>query len=240
MASVNDYLKRAKQTGFVLTKFLDTAESSTLRTQKENSLNIYYSGGYEEAERVRAIIVDSNETKPIEDEFQIRLIEATFKAKNTNINHRHVLGTLMSFGFKREHLGDIIVTETASYIYVTSEMAPYITEQLDKINNIPVKTKILDTNILPITKEIKQENINVASLRLDAVIAKVLCKSRSDVLELISKGFVQVNHIEKTNPSYFLKENDLISIRHFGRITIGEVVATTKKDRLILTVLIQH
>ena len=103
----------------------------------------------------------------------------------------------MSFGFKREHLGDIIVTETASYIYVTSEMAPFIIEQLDKINNIPVETKILDTNILPITKEIKQENINVASLRLDAVIAKVLCKSRSDVLELINKGFVQINHIEK-------------------------------------------
>lgn len=240
MASVNDYLKRAKQTGFVLTKFLDTAESSSLRVQKENSLNIYYSGGYEEAERVRAIIVDSNETEPVEDEFQIRLIEATFKANNTNINHRHVLGTLMSFGFKREHLGDIIVTENASYIYVTNEMAPYIIEQLDKINNIPVETKILDTNILPITKEIKQENINVASLRLDVVIAKVLCKSRSDVLELINKGFVQLNHIEKTNPSYFLKENDLISIRHFGRITIGEVVATTKKDRLILTVLIQH
>ena len=239
MASINDYLKKAKQGLFVLTKYLDSQELSELHQIKDSSIDIYYNGGYELAERQRAIIIPRGDTLPKEEEFEIALLEIELADPNASISHRHVLGTLMSFGFKRDNLGDIIVSDKI-YLFTTVDMAQYIINQLTSINHIPTKVTIKENHHLPITIKEEELNINVASLRLDAVIAKVLNKARSDTQELITQGLVQVNHIEKTNPSYFVKEGDLISIRHFGRITIGEVVSTTKKDRLILRVFIQH
>ena len=57
---------------------------------------------------------------------------------------------------------------------------------------------------------------------------------------MIEKGLVQVNHLECLNLSYNLKDNDLISVRHFGRIEIVNIVNTTKKNRLVVKIIIKH
>ena len=46
MATINDFVKRAEKSGFVLTRFLDTTESSNLRKIKHPSLNVYFFGVY--------------------------------------------------------------------------------------------------------------------------------------------------------------------------------------------------
>ncbi len=119
-------------------------------------------------------------------------------------------------------------------------MENFIKSNLIKINNNFVTISKIELNEIAInnTEEIKL--INVASLRLDAVIARTLNLSRNKAVEMIEKKLVQINHLETDNTSYILKENDLISIRHFGRIKMLEVVHTTKKDRLIIKISVKH
>lgn len=240
MATINDYIKKAKIQGFALTKFLDTTESSDLRKVKDPLIKVYYNGGFIESERVRAIIIDKNEEDPQDYEFEISLIKVKPKADFREISHRNVLGTLMSFGIKRETIGDIVVNENEIYIFVVSDIVNLLLDQLKEINKIAVNCSVVD--LTEFKTEVKEEThlINVASKRLDAVISKVLNKSRNDTNEIIKKGLVQINHIVCDNISYQLKSNDLISIRHYGRILIKDVVNITRKDRLILEVSIKH
>ena len=240
MATINDYIKKAKIQGFALTKFLDTAESSDLRKVKDPLIKVFYNGGFIESERVRAIIIDKNEEDPQDYEFEISLIKVKPKADFREISHRNVLGTLMSFGIKRETIGDIVVNENEIYIFVVSDIVNLLLDQLKEINKIAVNCSVVD--LMEFKTEVKEETqlINVASKRLDAVISKILNKSRNDTNEIIKKGLVQINHIVCDNISYQLKSNDLISIRHYGRILIKDVVNITRKDRLILEVSIKH
>ncbi len=236
MATISDYIKKAKATTFCLTKFLDTTESSDLRKIKDPSLKMFYYGGYESAERIRSIIINKQEPDANLEEFEIDIIKLTLKSDIKEINHRHVLGTLMSFGIKREVLGDIIIDGLNIYIFVIKEITQFILDNLKEINHISVDKEIIEINQLQINEKYETKNINVPSLRLDAVISKVLNKSRNDAVAIIEKGLIQINHIECENTSYFLKPNDLISIRHFGRVEIKEVINITKKDRLVIRV----
>lgn len=240
MATINDYIKKAKIQGFSLTKFLDSNESSELRKIKDPSIKVFYNGGYDDAERVRAIILDRTEQDPLDYEFELGIIKVIPKSDMREITHRHVLGTLMSFGIKRETIGDIVVNSKDIYIFTISEVIPIILDNLKDINRIGVIVEKCSSSdfICEVKTEIR--NINVASLRLDAIISKVLNKSRNDTNDIINKGLVQINHIECLNNSYQLKNNDLISVRHFGRIEVKEIVNITKKDRLVLEVIIKH
>lgn len=240
MALVQDYIKLCKKTGFSLTKYLDSTEASELHTLRDPTLNVFYNGGYADAERIRAIIIQKGEPEPSIEEFEIGVVKVVLKSEIKEITHRHVLGTLMSFGIKREVVGDILINDDSIYIFTTTDMQEFIKDNLYKINGIGV-----DSQIVEISEVIKHDTsveklINTPSLRLDAVIAKTLNKARGDAVELIEKGLVQINHVETSNNSYFLKPNDLISIRHFGRIEFIEVVNTTKKDRLVIKVKINH
>ena len=117
MATINDYIKKAKIQGFSLTKFLDSNESSELRKIKDPSIKVFYNGGYDDAERVRAIILDRTEQDPLDYEFELGIIKVIPKSDLREITHRHVLGTLMSFGIKRETIGDIVVNSKDIYIF---------------------------------------------------------------------------------------------------------------------------
>ncbi len=240
MATISDYIKKAKATTFCLTKFLDTTESSDLRKIKDPSLKMFYYGGYESAERIRSIIINKQEPDANLEEFEIDIIKLTLKSDIKEINHRHVLGTLMSFGIKREFIGDIVFNGLNIYIFVVKEITDFILDNLKEINHITLEKEIINYNDFDFKENLEIKNINIASLRLDAVISKILNKSRNDAVEIIEKGLVQINHIECLNVSYFLKENDLISIRHFGRVKVNKVLYTTKKERLVVEVEIKH
>ena len=205
MENVNNYIKRVLKQDYVLTKFLDDTSSSELRKIKTHEFKVFFYGGYNEAERTRAILVSSDYINPSFDEFEIRVLEITLSSNIRPVTHRHVLGTLMAQGIKRETLGDIIINDNKVYVFVVSEMVNFIINNIFEINQIGVSIKEIEI---------------------------------SD--EVIKKGLVQVNHIECLNSSYSIKINDLISIRHFGRVQIKEIVTTTKKDRLVVKVNIKH
>lgn len=218
-----------------LTKFLDFEEQKEIYRSLPKNTKVFFEGGYENAERKRAII--SNDFVDISfDDFNIKIYEIIFESDIKQITHRHILGTLMSLGINRNSFGDILVTNSNYYLFVSEEISKYIEQNFQAVNHIPLKLKVVEDVkdiILPTPLE---ENINVSSMRLDAIIARTLKKSRNDSSEIITKGLVLINHKECLNVSYNVKINDIISIRHFGRIEVLEILKTTKKDRLVLRI----
>ena len=220
---------------FKLTKFLDFEEQKELRKTTSKDSYLYFEGGYELSERKRAIVLFNDEDVSFDD-FDIKIYEILFESDIKQISHRNILGTLMSLGINRNSFGDILITEDKYYLFVTSEISKYIEQNFLMVNHIPLKLiEINDLSLikLPIPHE---ENINVSSMRLDAIISRAMRKSRNDSAEIISKGLVLINHKECLNISQNVKINDIISIRHFGRIEVLEILKTTKKDRLVLRI----
>ena len=240
MSNLNDCLKKVERHDFVLTKFLDTNELSEFKKYKSCDILISYFGGYEEAERTRALLYKKDMEEPSLDEFEVVPIEIILSSNKREVTHRHVLGTLMALGIKRETIGDIIVDGLRIIVFTVNEMANFLVNNVYEINQISCDVNEISLHEIVIKDNSAEKLINVSSLRLDAVIAKVINASRSKAVEIINKGLVQVNHIECLNTSYFLKMNDLLSIKHYGRVEIMEIVNTTKKDRLVVKVNIKH
>lgn len=240
MASLNDYLKKVDRHEFVLTKFLDTTEISEFRKYKSRDILISFFGGYDDAERMRAILYKKELEEPQISEFEIIPIKIILSSDKREVTHRHILGTLMSLGIKRETIGDIIVDNMEIIVFVVSEMANFLINNISEINQISCDASIISIEDITIKDNSVDKLINIPSLRLDAVIAKIINASRNKAVEIINKGLIQVNHIECLNTSYFLKINDLLSIRHYGRVEIMEIVNTTKKDRLVVKINIKH
>ena len=120
MASLNDYLKNVERQDFVLTKFLDTTEQSEFRRYKNNNIKIAFFGGFNGAERVRAILYKNNNATPINDEFEIKAIKVYLSSSKREVTHRHVLGTLMSLGIKRDTIGDILINGLQIFIFTVN------------------------------------------------------------------------------------------------------------------------
>ena len=91
-----------------------------------------------------------------------------------------------------------------------------------------------------INKETVKKNIQVSSMRLDAIIARTINISRSRACDIIEEGNVSIHHLVCKNTDHLCHIGDMISIRKFGRITIIDNVKITKKERLVLLVGVNH
>lgn len=232
------YLNKAKQ-GMVLTKFLDETEVHELLTLINNNYEYIIEGGYDNSERNRVII------SPYEDvnfnDFEISIIKIEYPHKFVKINHRNVLGTIMSLGINRNTIGDIIITSdetSAIYVIVIKEMITYLQNNLTTINNCPVKLKEVSVEELQNIKlkEAIEKSYIVASMRIDVILASVIGVSRNEINKYFDEKKVLINHQVCMNKHYECKIEDLISVRKFGRIAINEDIKTTKKNNLVIKV----
>lgn len=235
-----DYERRALKGEAVLTKFLDDDDLKKVKGLASHEIKVYFNGGYEDSERMRALIMLTSYEAPEADEFAITCLEIMPLSKYRPITHRHVLGTLMSLGLKRQVLGDIIINNDLINVFVINEVVNFIQTNLLEINQVSVRITSKDSFDKLTSSDGEEIMINIPSVRLDAIIAKVLHLARGKASEVIEKGLVQINHHECLNNSYQVKINDIISVRHFGRIELLEIVRTTKKDRLQVRVSLKH
>ena len=61
--------------------------------------------------------------------------------------------------------------------------------------------------------------------------------ARGKIQDLIEGEKVFVNFMTQSSPSKNVSENDMISVRGFGRVKVLSVNGRTKKDRISITVL---
>ncbi len=237
---LGDYYQEAIDGGIVLTKFLDLEEINQIKSLEKDGLKVYFYGGYEDAERVRAIIQYETYEEPSLNDYNIKIYHTTYNKSFSDIGHRNVLGSIMTLGIERNTFGDIYIVDNNIYLFISSEIEKYLVPNIPLVNhqNLIFKevNKIEDNH----TKSETIKTVNVASMRLDAVISRCINVSRNEAVEMIEAGLVSINHKLIKSITYKCLEQDMLSIRKYGRITILENIKTTKKDRLVLKIGVKH
>ena len=217
----------------VLTHFLDPREQYILEVIVGSypELTLTFNGGSPSSERKRAMIAPEY-FSPQEEDFELVLLEVDYPEKFATIDHRNVLGTLMSLSIERDQLGDIIVGDKIQFI-LTKNIQSYIMLELKRIKNVPVKLHEVPLEDMIQSKEDwTTHQATVSALRLDVVLKEMIRKSRSIAKQYIEKKRIKVNHTIIERPDFQLEPGDLLSIQGHGRARMTEIGHKTKKDKL--------
>lgn len=223
---------------YFFTGFLSSTDISLLHeTAREQKLNFMLWGGYENAERKMARFGDKD-LIGYELDFPISIvcIEPILKKFSDEFTHRDFLGSIMNLGIKRETIGDILVMDRFAYVFVDEKIADYMVENLKKVRHTHMKVTRIEA--LPVEFEAKRNvcKILVSSLRLDVVIAGKYNISRNQALELFRSKKVFLNERLCENNSYIVKQDDIISVRGYGKMVFKEISGETKKGRVYIQV----
>lgn len=221
-----------------LTDFLDPRERQILISLMGNNeeVQIQFFGGAVGAERQRALLYPDYYSLELSD-FQLSLYEISYPKKFITLNHRQILGTLMSLGLKREKFGDIILNDEHAQFIAAEGIGHYLAVNLEKIGKAAITIKQIPfTDIASVEENWLEQNYTVSSLRLDTVIATTLHLSRQKAQLLISSGKVKVNFKQAEKTSDECQVGDTISIRGFGRCKVISIDGKTKKDNWKITI----
>lgn len=193
-----------------------------------------FDGGFPEAERT--LMVCCPEYLRPEPEEYISLLECTGRDIG-KLNHRDYLGSLMGLGIVRENIGDILVGEEKTFIFLKPEIVDYVRENLIKIGRCGIHLSRVPVSSAELPKpQVKEIAGTVATLRLDAVLAVGTGLARGKSTELIESGQVTVNWETIQSGSAPVKEDDVISARGFGRMKLQKIGGTTRKGRVGITI----
>jgi RNA-binding protein YlmH len=152
------------------------------------------------------------------------------------LGHRDILGSLMNLGVERSKIGDIILSDEHYYMLCEESIADYFIANLDKIRHTVVKLQRVSADEIQCKQDFTIKEGIISSNRLDAVIACVYKLSRSEALELLRSEKIFVNGKLIQNPSHSCKQNDIVSVRGYGRFLYQEEYGTTNKGRLKIRV----
>ena len=233
---MEDLADNAVKTGCSASRFLTPAEASLLSERfKYKSVKLLFAGGYEKAERVRAVFLNADWGESDRANL-IAALKLEYRSKDY-LGHRDVLGALMALGIERDTVGDIVIDENSATLVCLPEMSGFICENLTKVGRTGIKVSKIGLEELPnIQKELIIKTDTVASLRLDAVLTAAFGLSRTKAAEIISGGHVNIDHLPCMQPAKVLNEGTLLSVRGFGRAILMEVGGVSRKGRLFVRV----
>jgi RNA-binding protein YlmH len=111
-----------------------------------------------------------------------------------------------------------------------------VVKNLLSVRHTYVKCTLLAPKDCPFHAQKETKLINVASSRLDAVIAEVFSLSREDAQRLIEGGAVLVDTGVNENKADLLKGGELIAVRGEGKFRYLGEEKTSRKGRLFVQV----
>ena len=208
-----------------LTDFLDPRELEITRmlVGTNGDVRVSFFGGSQEAERKRAFFYPDYYEPQIED-YELTIYELSYSAKFTTLKHRQILGTLMSVGLKREKFGDIWIEGDRVQFVVAKEVASYLEMNISKMGKAGVKFhEVHADQVMQVTEQWKESQVTVSSMRLDTVLSALANISRQKSQTLVQQGRVKVNWKLVENPSYEIRESDVLSTRGIGRMKIFSI-----------------
>lgn len=151
------------------------------------------------------------------------------------LEHREILGTLFSLNITSELFGDIVTTNNHYYIYVLESIAPYIKNNLLLIKNSHIELIEVPLETLKEHhKEYESIEIIASSTRIDTVISRLIQTSRPNIIEKIKNKEIILNYDILKKNSYQLKENDIFSIRRYGKYQYIGIKKETKSKNYII------
>ena len=154
---------------------------------------------------------------------------------SNDLRHQDILGTLYSLNISDEMFGDVVIWNNRYFIIILSSIDNYIKSNLASIRNSKVDLIERDPYYLKDYKEEYEECIIIVpSIRVDVIVSKIINSSRSNALEKIKNGDIYLNYELLTKPTYMLKENDIFSIRKYGKYKFLGEINRTKKGSLVI------
>lgn len=158
--------------------------------------------------------------KPLQQKFADRL------------SHRDFLGALMNLGIERSTLGDILTGESEAYLFCLESIAEYICENLEQVKHTHVRCRVKEGAEEFPQEEPTLQRVQVSSLRIDALVAKVYNKSRNDCLEFFRTGRVFVDGRLCENNARQLKSGETVNVRGYGKFLLSPGTSETRKGKL--------
>ncbi|GGD70870.1 YlmH family RNA-binding protein [Paenibacillus nasutitermitis] len=217
------------------TDFLDPRQADIIWSlaNRQMDIQIKLTGGYEQAERRRALIAP--DYRVLDDEPEgIALVQITAgTGGHLQLDHGDYLGALLGLGIKRDRVGDLHIHPEFCHCLVVEEIADYVNIHLRQVHRVHVLTEIVPLSLLqPAAPMLEEQSLSVASLRLDGIASDVYRVSRSKIMDPIRAGRCRVNWRSEEDPSALLKDGDVVSFQGLGRFKVLGVEGVTKKGRV--------
>lgn len=226
------------------TAFLDVRQQSLLLTEflKKSDANIMLFGGFDCAERNVMLFIpqyldvsdfDSLMSYFSENDHENPLCVLKLeKDAFSSVSHRDYLGALMGLGIKRETIGDILVNDNGAEIVVLKSVANFIINELKSVGKATVSVKEISFGeIRNVSSNVREETINVSSMRLDNIVSACYRLSRTESAEAIFSGNVFVNSVQILKSDKKVSLGDKIVFRSKGKIVLKEISVVSKKGR---------
>lgn len=237
-----DLAKRAEQRSIITySDFLSDGDISLfLSKQKDFSfVNYNFYGGREESERnMIAFIPKDNCYSDLIFPITCIEIQSTYKKFAEQLSHRDYLGAILNLGIERSLLGDILVTNQATYLFCKDSIASFILGECTRIRHTVVTVREIDFYSIDYEQQYTEIAGTVSSLRIDSIVSVCTKISRSKSVDLIHGEKVFCNHRLITSPHFSPGDNDIISIRGYGKFRIdSDSIKETKKGRYYIKIL---
>ncbi len=213
--------------------FLDETSAAIARQMAQKSgLQFCFYGGYADAERtILGFFPDC--ISPTDAAFPLQAIRFSYRTIDKP-SHRDVLGALMHCGIERDTVGDILIDDSYSVVFVYNTVARHILEQIKTIGSAGVSVTLYNDSVLPAGGECLDCADTVSSERLDCIVAAIGRCSRADACLWIEQGRVAVNGIPQEKITKRITDGDKLTIRGKGKYIIQSLGQMTKKGRIVL------
>lgn len=189
---------------------------------------LFFGGNKQSDRKILCVYPDYCHT----DELEWPICSLVFK-RNIPINHRHVLGTLMSLGINRELIGDIDVGENWVQVIIHKRIKDYLMSHFNEINHCKIECMVKNSDeILSFERKYQELSLIVASNRIDGILGKIWGNSRQKSLELIKQKKVKINDVPIGKTDSRIKNNDVISLRGKGKARVINMDDRTKKGKI--------
>ncbi len=204
------------------TLFLDGREFKLVTAKlKKQEYKIYYP--YKDSEKVMLYTGKIPNIKL----FKIYTVE--------KLRHQDILGSLFALNIDSSCFGDIVLYNEYYYMFIIEEMALYVKDNLKLIGKSKVDLEEVDLSTLyNYERAYEEHEIIISSLRIDNVVAAIINSSRSKALDKIKNKEVIVNYEVINKNSYILKQDDIFSIRKYGKYKFIGIIKSTKKNNYIV------
>lgn len=214
-----DSLYNKKHSNFLTQKDLMQVKGKL----NKDEYNIYFP--YEDANKV---IIYKTEIPDI----SLFRIDSSVK-----LRHQDILGTIFSLGISEDSFGDIVKYNENYYMFLLPHLEDYFKYNLTCIKDISVS---LEKEDIDISKQFRQDyefkEYIVSSLRIDNVVSSITNESRNEVLNHFKDKEILLNYDDAVKPTRILHENDVFSIRRYGKFKFVRTVKTTKKGGFIIEI----
>ena len=217
---------------YTYTEFLGLNEIAEFREMEHSLCPCMLYGGMTGAERVIARF-GTEEMLGYREQFPIALLKLMPKSQKFagQIEHRDVLGTIMSLGIRRSMIGDILLEETTAYVFCLDGIAPYLVENLTRIKHTDVTCSLSESLPDGLVRQAETIRLTVSSERADLIMAKLLHLSREKTKELFEAERVFIDGKTCLNAGKTLHEGNSVTVRGFGKFIFLGTEGKTKKGK---------